>query len=99
MRPFTLLYPAGGVLVSHIILALLLVKAFLPIFVTLFGMVTEVSALQFPKAYSPIVVTLFGMVIEVRRLQLLYLQPIITQYFIDNKSEIWLLFLIAHSKR
>ena len=31
--------------------------------------------------------------------KLLYLQPIITQYFIDNKSEIWLLFLIAHSKR
>lgn len=31
--------------------------------------------------------------------QFLYLQPIITQYFIDNKSEIWLLFLIAHSKR
>ena len=31
--------------------------------------------------------------------QWLYLQPIITQYFIDNKSEIWLLFLIAHSKR
>ena len=32
-------------------------------------------------------------------LQPVYLQPIITQYFIDNKSEIWLLFLIAHSKR
>ena len=32
-------------------------------------------------------------------LQKRYLQPIITQYFIDNKSEIWLLFLIAHSKR
>ena len=32
-------------------------------------------------------------------LQVMYLQPIITQYFIDNKSEIWLLFLIAHSKR
>ena len=32
-------------------------------------------------------------------LQIWYLQPIITQYFIDNKSEIWLLFLIAHSKR
>ena len=31
--------------------------------------------------------------------QYMYLQPIITQYFIDNKSEIWLLFLIAHSKR
>ena len=34
-----------------------------------------------------------------RALQFRYLQPIITQYFIDNKSEIWLLFLIAHSKR
>lgn len=34
-----------------------------------------------------------------RLLQSTYLQPIITQYFIDNKSEIWLLFLIAHSKR
>ena len=76
MTPFTLLYPPGGVLVSHIILALSLVKAL-----------------------SPIVVTLLGMVTEVRELQLLYLQPIITQYFIDNKSEIWLLFLIAHSKR
>lgn len=32
-------------------------------------------------------------------IQAQYLQPIITQYFIDNKSEIWLLFLIAHSKR
>ena len=36
---------------------------------------------------------------EIPRDILLYLQPIITQYFIDNKSEIWLLFLIAHSKR
>ena len=34
-----------------------------------------------------------------RRKYVEYLQPIITQYFIDNKSEIWLLFLIAHSKR
>ncbi|MEO4889805.1 hypothetical protein ABH040_21615, partial [Bacteroides thetaiotaomicron] len=25
-------------------------------------------------------------------IQIQYLQPIITQYFIDNKSEIWLLF-------
>ena len=37
--------------------------------------------------------------ISLRLVQQLYLQPIITQYFIDNKSEIWLLFLIAHSKR
>ena len=34
-----------------------------------------------------------------QKLLTMYLQPIITQYFIDNKSEIWLLFLIAHSKR
>ena len=99
MPPLTFLYPAGGVLVSHIILALLLVKAFSPIVVTLFGMVTEFSALQSLKASYPIVVTLLPMVTEVSALQPLYLQPIITQYFIDNKSEIWLLFLIAHSKR
>ena len=74
-------------------------KASLPIVVTLLGMVTEVRELQSVKALSFIVVTLFGMVTEVRELQSLYLQPIITQYFIDNKSEIWLLFLIAHSKR
>ena len=31
-------------------------------------------------------------------IQSMYLQPIITQYFIDNKSEIWSLSLIVHSK-
>ena len=62
-------------------------------------MVTEVKELQPLKALSSIVVTLLGMVTEVREIQPSYLQPIITQYFIDNKSEIWLLFLIAHSKR
>ena len=31
--------------------------------------------------------------------QYMYSQPIITQYFTDNKSEIWSLSLIAHSKR
>ena len=40
-----------------------------------------------------------GILIDVSPLHPSYLQPIITQYFIDNKSEIWLLFLIAHSKR
>lgn len=44
-------------------------------------------------------VTESGMRIEAKEKQMVYLQPIITQYFIDNKSEIWLLFLIAHSKR
>lgn len=47
------------------------------------------------KALGPIYVTEEGIFI----FQSQYLQPIITQYFIDNKSEIWLLFLIAHSKR
>lgn len=51
------------------------------------------------KALLPIVVTLSGILMLVSDLQPRYLQPIITQYFIDNKSEIWLLFLIAHSKR
>ena len=74
-------------------------KAYPPIILTLFGMFTEVRALHSLKASSPIVLTLFGMFTEVSALQSLYLQPIITQYFIDNKSEIWLLFLIAHSKR
>ena len=49
MTPFTFLYPAGGVLVSHIILALLLVKASSSIFVILFGMVTEVRELHQEK--------------------------------------------------
>ena len=74
-------------------------KASSPIVVTLLGMVTEIRELQPLKALHLIVVILLPMVTEVRELQYLYLQPIITQYFIDNKSEIWLLFLIAHSKR
>ena len=41
----------------------------------------------------------WGKLTDSSSLQNKYLQPIITQYFIDNKSEIWLLFLIAHSKR
>ena len=67
--------------------------------VTLDGIVTLVNPLQPWKAWKPILVTLEGMFTLVNPLQPWYLQPIITQYFIDNKSEIWLLFLIAHSKR
>ena len=74
-------------------------KADCSIVVTLLGMVTEVRELQSLKTSLPIVVTLLPMVTEVKEVQSEYLQPIITQYFIDNKSEIWLLFLIAHSKR
>ena len=54
---------------------------------------------QSAKAPAPISITLLGIDKEVIEEQPWYLQPIITQYFIDNKSEIWLLFLIAHSKR
>ena len=57
------------------------------------------SAWHPPKGFIPIAITLLGSVMLIRELQFSYLQPIITQYFIDNKSEIWLLFLIAHSKR
>ena len=74
-------------------------KALLPIVVTLSGILMLVSDLQPAKALLSILVTLFGILMLVRELQPMYLQPIITQYFIDNKSEIWLLFLIAHSKR
>ncbi len=62
-------------------------------------MITEPKLLQRPKAEVPIFVTLLGITTEIRLVRKQYLQPIITQYFIDNKSEIWLLFLIAHSKR
>ena len=67
--------------------------------VILFGIVTLVKLTLFKNAKLPILVTLLGISILVKPLHSLYLQPIITQYFIDNKSEIWLLFLIAHSKR
>lgn len=67
--------------------------------VTELGIVNEVRLSQRPKAKSPMAVTESGIVNEGRTRHIKYLQPIITQYFIDNKSEIWLLFLIAHSKR
>lgn len=67
--------------------------------VTLFGMTMLERELQPENTLSPMLVTLSGMTMLDRELQSEYLQPIITQYFIDNKSEIWLLFLIAHSKR
>ena len=67
--------------------------------VTELGILIEVKELQTSKAADPMLVTELGILIEVKELQKQYLQPIITQYFIDNKSEIWLLFLIAHSKR
>ncbi len=70
-----------------------------PMLVTESGMVTDCKDLQPKNAPRPMLVTESGMVTDCKDEQLEYLQPIITQYFIDNKSEIWLLFLIAHSKR
>ena len=69
------------------------------IVVTELGIIASFRAEQLENAYSPIFVTELGMFTMVRDKHSQYLQPIITQYFIDNKSEIWLLFLIAHSKR
>ncbi len=63
------------------------------------GIVSVVRLEQLSNALLPMVVTESEIVNKVRLEQPQYLQPIITQYFIDNKSEIWLLFLIAHSKR
>ena len=74
-------------------------KASTPTSVTLLGIVMEVREEQATKARAPIFVTPLRMITDLREEQREYLQPIITQYFIDNKSEIWLLFLIAHSKR
>ena len=74
-------------------------KQFSPNEVTDEGIMIDVKLLQPEKQYSPNEVTDEEILIDVKLLQSEYLQPIITQYFIDNKSEIWLLFLIAHSKR
>ena len=74
-------------------------KAQSSIEVTPSGMLIDVRLLQPKNVSSLILVTFWGILMDVSPLQHLYLQPTITQYFIDNKSEIWLLFLIAHSKR
>lgn len=63
------------------------------------GRVISLNAVQFWKAQFPIVPVSVERMTLFNAVQNWYLQPIITQYFIDNKSEIWLLFLIAHSKR
>lgn len=70
-----------------------------PMLVTETGILKSSKFSHPKKACSPIDVRDLGSVTFDNAKQFLYLQPIITQYFIDNKSEIWLLFLIAHSKR
>ena len=74
-------------------------KASCPIDAILEGIIILVRLLHSENAKISIETTLSGIITLESDLQPWYLQPIITQYFIDNKSEIWLLFLIAHSKR
>ena len=68
------------------------------IWVTDAGIIIVSSDEQFANASESIVSTPFSIVRVFRLIQSVYLQPIITQYFIDNKSEIWSLPLIVHSK-
>lgn len=69
--------------------------------VTVEGSITFFRAIHLLKRFGAITVIPSSKVASTSasQYQYRYLQPIITQYFIDNKSEIWLLFLIAHSKR
>lgn len=75
----------------------LFLKAWLPIEVTVSGIVI-VRWEQYSNARPPIDWILSGIIMLRNETQPLYLQPIITQYFIGNKSEIWSLSLIVHSK-
>ena len=59
------------------------------IYLTELGMIMLVSPEQPTNAPASIYATELGMVMLVRPEQLLYLQPVITQYFASNKSEIW----------
>jgi len=74
-------------------------KAYASIVFTVLGIIIAFKDAQPQNVASFIVFILHFITIDVSLEQRMYLQPIITQYFIDNKSEIWLLFLIAHSKR
>ena len=64
-------------------------NAAIPMLVTLSGIVMLVSDEQFRNVASSMLVTLFGIVMLVSDEQFSYLQPVITQYFASNKSEIW----------
>ena len=57
--------------------------------VTPLPIVTVLNVLQSVKVFLPIEVTPLPIVTEVKELQAAYLQPVITQYFANNKSEIW----------
>ena len=81
----------GGVVASQYMVVKLthLKNAFFPIEETFSPIFTVVKLSHQENASGPIVVTLLGMAILVKPSQVLYLQPVITQYFASNKSEIW----------
>ena len=56
---------------------------------TLLGIVIEVRFTQLKKTSAPSVVILLEILIDFKLIHTPYLQPIITQYFATNKSEIW----------
>ena len=60
-----------------------------PVSVKLLGSVTSVKDVQLKNALVGIIVMLLGIVTLVSDEQYSYLQPVITQYFASNKSEIW----------
>lgn len=64
-----------------------------------FGVGTYIRELTFALQNRSLHICIINLLSDKPYIHSQYLQPIITQYFIDNKSEIWLLFLIAHSKR
>ena len=66
--------------------------------VTPAGITIYVSELHPLNAYLPIEVTLSGIFRLANELLYTYLQPVITQYFVRNKSEICHRPLRVHSK-
>ena len=64
-------------------------KALLAILVVFAGIVIDVNISQFKNALLSILATFSGIEIDSNEEHTLYLQPIITQYFASNKSEIW----------
>ena len=57
-------------------------------FITLIGKVSDVKP-QPEKAQEPMLATLLPILTDVKYLHCQYLQPVITQYFVSNKLEIW----------
>ena len=62
------------------------------------GKLTDSSSLQPLKVFDDICKTESGISIRFNAEHFVYLQLIIPQYFISNKSGIWSLSLIVHSK-